>query len=279
MKIQFLMGMGQMLVEGGEAIRNLARAEKMIKRASRKGCRIVVLPECMDLGWTFPDAKSLAQPIPGKYSEILKRLAQENDIFIVAGLTEKCDDTLYNAAVLISPEGNILLKHRKINELEIAQNIYTTGDSLSVVKTPLGIIGIDICADNFPDSLVLGHALARMGVQIILSPSSWAVKPDHDNNRSPYGGMWKDAYNKLASLYDISIVGVSNVGLIKSGVWNGRRCIGCSLAVGPGGKILAQGSYGENAEELLVVNIDIIENNIRGTALTEMLKKRGYEGQ
>ena len=29
------------------------------------------------------------------------------------------------------------------------------------------------------------------------------------------------------------------------GPWAGRKCIGCSLAVGPGGAILAEGPYAE----------------------------------
>ncbi len=54
----------------------------------------------------------------------------------------------------------------------------------------------------------------------------------------------------------MTVVGVSNVGWMTSGVWQGRKCIGCSLAVGPGGVILAEGPYGENAEALLVVQVE-----------------------
>ena len=39
---------------------------------------------------------------------------------------------------------------------------------------------------------------------------------------------------ELATLYDVTVVGVSNVGPITAGPWAGRKCIGCSLAVGPG---------------------------------------------
>ncbi len=59
-------GLGQMLVEGGEPERNLERASKMIQEAASKGCHIILLPETLDLAWTHPSAKQEAQPIPGK---------------------------------------------------------------------------------------------------------------------------------------------------------------------------------------------------------------------
>jgi predicted amidohydrolase len=275
---QITLAMAQMLVEGGDVAGNLSRAGHMIAEAARRRCDIVVLPECLDLGWTHPSAREMAQPIPGRYSDTLCDAAQTSGLYVVAGLTEKARDRVYNAAVFISPSGEILLKHRKINVLTIAQDIYAIGDSLAVARTPLGTIAVDICADNFPNSLALGHALARMGAQMLLSPSAWAVDADHDNQQTPYGGMWRDSYETLARLYGLTVVGVSNVGWISGGVWKGRKCIGCSLAVGPGGYVLAEGPYGESAEALIEVPVDVVERDARGTAVAEMLRGKGYEG-
>lgn len=247
--------MGQMLVEGGKPRENLRRAQQMIREAASRGCQIIVLPECLDLGWTHPSARESAQPLPGPSSDALCRAAVEAGIYVVAGLTERAGDRLYNAAVLIAPDGQILLRHRKINVLDIAQDLYATGDRLSVAETPLGTIGINICADNFPDSLCLGHAIARMGAQVLLSPSAWAVPADHDQVAEPYGDLWKGAYTTLATLYEMPVVGVSNVGWLSEGPWKGRKCIGCSLAVGGDGRILAEGPYGETAECLTVVDV------------------------
>jgi len=274
----FALGMGQILVEGGEVDQNLQRARQMIINAAEQDCKVVVLPECLDLGYIYPGAPELAQPIPGEYSDALCDAARQSQVYVVAGLTERAGERIYNAALMISPDGTILLKHRKINVLTVAQELYSTGGSLSVVETPLGTVGVNICADNFPESLALGHSLVRMGARILLSPSAWAVKPDHDNVKEPYSKTWKKAYTTLARLYDITVVGVSNVGRINEGVWEGRRCIGCSLAVGPGGNILAQGPYGESAETLIVIHVEIIPCNVTGTAIADMLAERGYEG-
>lgn len=275
---KFLVGMGQILVEGGEPEANLERARAMIERAASVGCRAVVLPECLDLGWTFPGARDLARPIPGPHSDILVAAARAGGVYVVAGLVERDGDRIFNAAVFVSPEGEILLKHRKINELSIAHDLYATGNCLGVADTPLGTIGVNICADNFPGSLALGHSLARMGAQLVLSPCAWAVDGDHDNVRQPYGGLWIGSYSQLAKLYDLTVVGVSNVGWLRAGPWKGRKCIGCSLAVGPGGKILAQGPYGEQAEELIVVEVEPREPLARGTEIAAALAEKGYDG-
>lgn len=275
---RFMVGMAQMLVEGGRLEANLARAEAMIAQGADEGCALVVLPETLDAGWTHPSAVEIAQPIPGPTSDRLAQAAADAGICVVAGITERAGERVYNASVLISPTGEMLLRHRKINVLEIAQDLYCIGDSLKVAETALGAIGIPICADNFSSSLVLGHSLARMGAQMLLSPSAWATPADHDNEAESYGETWRASFGELARLYDLTVIGVSNVGRMTGGPWQGRKCIGCSLAVGPGGAILAQAPYGADAELLLTVPVEPREPIARGTAIAGMLKERGYDG-
>ncbi|HIE18279.1 TPA: carbon-nitrogen hydrolase family protein [Candidatus Bathyarchaeota archaeon] len=274
----FRLAMGQMLVEGGRREANLKRAEDMIEEAARRGCGILILPECLDLGWTHPSARELADEIPGSTSDRLSRACRQNDIMAVAGLTERDGERIYNAAILIDGNGEIILKYRKINILEIARGLYSVGNILSVVETDLGNIGINICADNFESSLAIGHVLSRMGAHFIFSPSAWAVVADHDDKKNPYGEEWVKSYTKLSRLYDIAIVGVSSVGWITAGPWKGRKMIGCSLAVGPEGKILARGPYGVNAETLICITLKARERTIEGVEYSEYLKMRGYEG-
>ncbi len=249
------LAMGQMLVEGGRVSENLARAGAFIREAAVKDCHIVMLPECLDLGWTDPSARRLAESIPGPTSDVLCRVAVEARIFVTAGLTERDGERIYNSAVLIDTDGRILLKHRKINILDIARDLYSVGDRLSVAHTPWGRIGVTICADNFPDWMPLGHAMARMGARMLLSPSAWAVPADHDQAVEPYGDLWRRSYIPLAQEHGMPVVGVSNVGAIAAGPWKGRKCIGCSLAVGRDGRIVAEGPYGEKAERLVVVDL------------------------
>jgi hypothetical protein len=117
-----------------------------------------------------------------------------------------------------------------------------------------------------------------MGARLLISPSAWAVEADHDNQKEPYGETWTVPYTTLARLYDMTVVGVSNVGRINGGVWRGRKCIGCSLAVGPGGQLLARGPYGESAEALLAVPVELQPWTTTGTQVAEMLAAKGYVG-
>jgi predicted amidohydrolase len=274
----YRIGMAQMLVEGAKPEANLDRAEAAIRAAAERGCRLVVLPECLDLGWTDPCAREMAQPIPGPHSDRLTRAAKQHGIFVVAGLVERAGERIFNAAVLIDPRGEILLVHRKINELDIGHDLYAIGDRLGVVHTELGTLGLNICADNYPNSLALGHVLARMGAQLLLSPCAWAVDGDHDNVARPYGERWRTAYTELGRLYDLPVIGVSSVGWLTAGPWKGRKTIGCSIATNNRGQIIAEGPFGEAAETLLVVDVEPRPLRAQGTQIADDLKTRGYAG-
>ena len=180
--------------------------------------------------------------------------------------------------MLIDPRGQIVLVHRKINELEIAHDLYSIGDRLAVAHTELGTLGISICADNFPNSLAIGHVLARMGAQLLLSPSAWAVDADHENRVEPYGERWRHAYGELGRLYDLPVIGVSNVGWLTDGPWKGRKAIGCSLATDHRGETLVRGPYGESAEALIVVDVELRQLRATGTQIADELAARGYVG-
>jgi predicted amidohydrolase len=122
-----------------------------------------------------------------------------------------------------------------------------------------------ICADGFATGQVVSRALALMGADVILSPSAWAVRADHDNTRNPYGQEWRDCYVPVAKEFGLWVVGVSNVGPLEAGPWEGRRCIGCSLVIGAGGREVVQGPYGEGAETILYVDVQPHRRTARGS--------------
>jgi predicted amidohydrolase len=249
--------MAQMLVLGGRPAENLARAAGMIQRAAEAGCSAVVLPECLDFGWTDPSARQAAQPIPGEHSSQLVSAAREYKIWVAGGLVERDGDRLFNTAVLVSPNGETALKHRKVNELALAHDLYSLGTGIAVADTELGRVGLAICADNYPDSPEISGALGRMGCRLLLSPCAWAVDGDHDNAVKPYGKIWREAYQALTTRFPMTVIAVSSVGGITGGPWAGRKCVGCSLAYGPGGVVLAEGPADEEA--LLIVDANVAD--------------------
>jgi hypothetical protein len=65
---------------------------------------------------------------------------------------------------------------------------------------------------------------------------------------------------------------------MSGGPWAGRPCIGKSLAVGPGGRILGRGPYGVDAEALVVVEVSPRPPVAEGADLAGALRARGYDG-
>ncbi|WP_254506703.1 carbon-nitrogen hydrolase family protein [Anatilimnocola floriformis] len=262
---KFQLALIQLRVDGGEKAANLQRAEERIAEAAQHGAQVVLLPEALTAGWTWPGSAELADAIPGGQScEQLAACARKHGVYVCAGLVECAGDRVYNAAVLIDPAGQIILHHRKINELEIGHPYYALGDRLQVARTPLGTFGLMICADGFAQGQVIGRSLAYMGADVILSPCAWAVPADYDPVAKPYGQLWRDNYGPVCRDFKIWIAGCSNVGPLMAGPWAGRKCIGSSLVVGPNGEQVLQGPFGETAEEILYVDVTPVPRPAQG---------------
>jgi predicted amidohydrolase len=198
--------------------------------------------------------------IPGGTAcDTFRQAAARHGLYVCAGLVERCGERLFNAGLLIDPRGEILLHHRKLHELDFARKLYDTGNRLGVAETPWGPWGLMICSDAFAPGLVIGRTLGWMGARLILSPCAWAVPPDHDNTREPYGQLWRESYGPVSREFGCTIAGCSHVGVLEEGAWRGRRCIGNSLVLGPEGQTLAQGPFGQDAECLVEVTLNLAE--------------------
>lgn len=253
----FTLALVQMEVCPGDPAGNLARAAERITEAAAGGADLALLPECLDFGWTDPSCREGAGTIPGGESfTALGRAAGKEGIWVCGGITEREGDRIYNAAVLLDRRGRLVSRYRKINELDIARSLYTCGDGVEVVETELGRLGLMICADGFAEDLAISRSLGEKGAGVILSPCAWAVPADHDNEAEPYGDLWRDSYGPVAREFGCAIAGVSNVGPILDGPWQGRNCIGCSLVIGPEGEEVLQGPYGVDADCVLYVTVE-----------------------
>ncbi|MCB0508330.1 MAG: carbon-nitrogen hydrolase family protein [Chitinophagales bacterium] len=255
--------MAQLLVEGGEPERNLNRAKILIEKAAEQQADIVLLPETLDLAWTHPAAFEEAEPIPGNRSDFFCDLAKKHQLHLCLGLTELEQNKRYNTAILIDDKGKILHKHRKINLLEVEFPFYEPGTSLHVIDTKFGKIGMNICADNYIDAIHLAKSLAHMNAQIILSPSSWTVDHSVTEEMDPYHDKWIKPLTSIAKQYEIPFISTTSVGYIVGGPYEGKKMIGCSLAVDKYGNY-TQGEFNEFAGDLKVVNIELGSNKWKG---------------
>jgi hypothetical protein len=113
--------------------------------------------------------------------------------------------------------------------------------------------------------------LARMGAQLILSPSSWTVDHFITEEMDPYRDKWIKPLQSISELYDIPFVSVTSVGYIVGGPYEGKKMIGCSLAVDKSG-IIAQGEFNEFAGDLKVVDVTIKPQRWKGTQFDDLEK-------
>jgi predicted amidohydrolase len=265
----------QILIEGGEPQRNIKRAAEAIDTATKESSDIIVFPETIDFAWTHPAAIKMADSIPGKYSDFFCNLASKKNIYICVGLTERDKKRFFNTALLINNSGEIIIKYKKINLLQVEQPFYEVGDILKVVDTKFGKIGINICADNYLDSIHIGKTLGAMGAQIILSPCSWTVDYKIDGTKNLYGKKWIKPLTYIANMFNLLIVSATSVGYIVGGPYEGKKMMGGSLALNNKG-VLVEGSYNEIAGEIITFEAKIEDNREKGVTLMEKIKKRGF---
>ncbi len=269
--------LGQLLVEGGEPYRNLGRAKDLIISSAKEGCDLILLPECLDFGWTHPSGIKEARTIEGEFSELLCKYAYENKINICAGLTENDEknNKNYNSAIFINRSGLILDKYRKINILEKAFDFYQVGQKLEVIDTEFGKVGINICSDNYHDAIDIGLVLGRMGAELILCPSSWTVEYNVTEEEDPYKDKWINQFEKISKIFGIPVISTTSVGYIVGGPYEGKKMVGCSVATDKNG-IITKGRFNEFSSDLVYIDIDVENNGIKGTQVGDKIFNEGF---
>jgi predicted amidohydrolase len=156
-------------VNSSGAMQNLQEFASYIEHAARQGADIVCLPEGITQVGTQSNYISASEPIPGPTSDFLGKLAKKHKMYIVAGILEKEEETVYNTAILLDRNGNLAGKYRKVSlPREEIEGGVTPGDSFPVFDTDFGKVGIMICWDvSFPEA---ARALAFNGAEVIMMP-------------------------------------------------------------------------------------------------------------
>lgn len=227
------LGLAQIPLFMGDKAANVRALLSSVDRAGRARCDVVVLPECSLAGWCSTAARAAAEPIPGPVTEALGERARRHGMAVVAGIEERDGPLVYNSAVLIDREGRIALKHRKINELDFARRIYSTGASLAVADLDGCKVGLHICADAWVPEPT--DALWRMGAKVIFSPCAWAVEPGGERANLHWIG---ETYAARTVGRDLAIVAADGVGRVTQGPWRGRVLQGDSLVYAKGRRLL-----------------------------------------
>ncbi len=110
---------------------------------------------------------------PARGESELRRKARDVRVSIVCGLREEVGEVAYNTATLIDSGGEIVGRQRKVfpTAIEVSRGI-APGEGYRVFPTPLGNIGMIICAD-LPFSRRGIIEMKRQRADIVFNPSWW----------------------------------------------------------------------------------------------------------
>lgn len=130
---------------------------------------VTCLPEGITLVGTGKSYADVAEPVPGPTTTRLGALAARLRSYVCAGLYERVGPVIYNTAVLIGRDGQLVGSYRKTHlPREEVDGGLTPGDSYPVFQTDFGKVGLLVCWDvQFPEP---ARAMGLRGAEVILLP-------------------------------------------------------------------------------------------------------------
>jgi len=244
-KEKIKVALAQISCKRGDKAENIRKIESRVTKAKQQGADLVIFPELSLTGYTMRDQiYELAETIPGHSTTVLEKIAKKTGAYIVFGmpeLSEKTQATVYNAAVLVGPDG-FIGKYRKMylptHSVFEEKRYYRPGYQTAVFETELGKIGLIICYDIFFPEV---SRLTRLkGAQLIVFISASPA-----TRRTFFETLTAArAIENTAFLAYVNLVGIED-GLQ---FWGGSRLIG------PNGKALIEAKYDE--EDLVIGEIN-----------------------
>nr|VFJ46045.1 MAG: Predicted amidohydrolase [Candidatus Kentron sp. DK] len=162
----------QSLILQGERDRNIRNAMALFDDAMRQKPRLVCFTQAFATGVNFIILNKMAEPVPdGAITQLLMEKAAANQVHIAAGILEKGDDgKVYDAAVLIGPDGALLGKYRRWMRWGGELNYISPGTPRDGIDTEIGkiglLVGYDVC---FPEA---AQHYFRQRVDIIIYSAS-----------------------------------------------------------------------------------------------------------
>lgn len=190
---------------------------------------------CPELGACGTDT-ACAERMPGSREERFQEVASGHKIWLLPGsMFESDGDLVYNTAPVISPDGDVITRHRKLFPWCPYENGVTPGNQHSVFEIPgVATFGVSICYDMwFPESI---RALVWQGAEVILHPTLTSAI-----DRSPELAMIRaHAAQNQCYFFDVNLADPVGVGE--------------SLIAGPGGEVIYHAGKGR---EIIPLKLDL----------------------
>jgi predicted amidohydrolase len=211
----------------GEVEDNLVKMSEFVSKiASQQKVDLIIFPELAtsgtELGVRFTE---MAQRVPGPSVNLLAQRAADFGVYIAFGMVmkERVESILYNTAVLVGPDGELVGTYNKMHLHGEERMAFREGFRLPVFETDIGVIGLMIGWDlAFPE---VARSLTLDGAELLCVLANWEASAIDE---------WR-TYVKARAYENATFVAAANrVGEDVTLTFGGE-----SMIVGPRGKIHA----------------------------------------
>jgi predicted amidohydrolase len=237
----------------GESEDNLVKMSDFVSTiASQQRVDLIVFPELAtsgyELGVRFTE---VAQRVPGPTVNLLAQRANEHGVYIAFGMVtkEKVESILYNSAVLVGPDGELVDSYNKIHLRGEERMAFREGFRIPVMETEIGTMGLMLGWDlAFPE---VARALALEGAELLCVMANWEA--EHIDE-------WRTYVRSRAYENAIYVAAANRVGEDVTLTFGGE-----SMTVGPRGQLYASltdevdPETGQPLEGYCVARIDLDE--------------------
>ena len=244
---------------------NIEKSCLRIEEAAAQGADLIILPELHTTTYFCQtentDYFSLAEPIPGKTTDLFAALAKKLRVVLVISLFEKRAAGIYhNTAVVLEKDGHIAGIYRKMHipdDPGYYEKFYFTPGDLGFipVDTSVGKLGVLICWDQwYPEAARL---MALAGAEMLIYPTAIGYdSEDSGEEQQRQLNAWTVVQQGHAVANGIPVITANRVGFEAdpSEMTAGIKFWGHSFVAGSQGEILIQG---KDKEELLLTEIDL----------------------
>ena len=249
---------------------NIAKADKMVRKAASEGAKIILLPELFERQYFCQErnydyylyARSLEEDEAVKH---FKKVAAELEVVLPISFYEKDVNVFYNTTAVIDADGSVLGIYRKTHipdDHYYQEKFYfTPGDTgFKVWDTRYGKIGIGICWDQwFPET---ARGMAVQGAEILFYPTAIGSEPILEVDSMPH---WRRCMQGHAACNVIPVVAANRIGeeYVEPSDENGGQksslvFYGSSFVTDSTGEIVMQAS--RDKEEIVYGESDLDEN-------------------
>jgi N-carbamoylputrescine amidase len=239
---------------------NVARAEKLIREAARRGANIVLIQELFETPYFCKDHAArffdLAKPLEGHPAvEHFRALARELDVVLPVSVFERANNAFYNSLVMVDAGGAVLGSYRKSHIPEgpgyHEKYYFSPGDTgFKVFDTKFAKLGVAICWDQwFPES---ARAMALMGADILMYPTAIGSEP-HDPSIDS-AAHWQRTMQGHAAANVMPLVASNRIG-VEEGAQNTLTFYGSSFIASHTGEKIAEAD--RSSETVLTAEFDL----------------------